>query len=145
MVVAELLEAVVGWAEMETSIVGVALVGSHARDAARPDSDVDLVVLVRNPQKFLADTAWLEQFGSVVSCETEDWGRVTSLRVFYGEGLEVEFGLTIPDWAELPVDVGTRRVVSDGMRVLYDPEGILKALEKAVGSTPWRARVVPEQ
>lgn len=132
--VSALLRGAVAWAEGEPDVVGVALVGSHARGSARPDSDVDLVILARDPQPYLRDTRWPQRFGPVASCEPEDWGRVTSLRVLYEGGLEVEFGLTTPEWAELPVDAGTRRVVRDGMRVLHDPAGLLARLARAVDS-----------
>ena len=130
--VEKLVQEVVAWAEKERGLVGVALVGSHARGAARPDSDVDLMLLSPNPQPYLEDRDWLERFGPVTAVETEDWGPVTSLRTFYEGGLEVEFGLSTPAWASIPVDAGTRRVVSDGLRVLYDPEGIFQRLQREV-------------
>lgn len=132
MFVSELLGNVVSWAAEDASVVGVALVGSHARGVARSDSDVDLVILTLDLRPYLEDTGWLERFGTVTSCKTEDWGPVTSLRVFFEGGLEVEFGLTTTVWAELPVDAGTRRVVSAGMRVLYDSEDVLGRLQQAV-------------
>ena len=132
MFVSELLGNVVRWAAEDASVVGVALVGSHARGVARSDSDVDLVILTLDLRPYLENTGWLERFGTVTSCKTEDWGPATSLRVFFESGLEVEFGLTTTVWAELPVDVGTRRVVSDGMRVLYDSEDILGRLQQVV-------------
>lgn len=46
------------------------------------------------------------------------------MRAFYDSGLEVEYGFATPDWAALPLDAGTRRAVADGVKVLYDPEGI---------------------
>jgi hypothetical protein len=52
--------------------------------------------------------------------EREDWGRVTSLRVWYADGLEVEFGIADRSWASAPLDVGTRRVIEDGLVVLFD-------------------------
>lgn len=128
----KLMQSVVAWAEKERGIVGVALVGSHARGAARPDSDVDLMLLSPNPQPYLEDRGWLERFGPVTAVEAEDWGPVTSLRTVYEGGPEVEFGLSTPAWASIPVDAGTRRVVADGLRVLYDPEGVLKRLHLEV-------------
>lgn len=130
--VQSLLDAVVSWARGRASIRGVALVGSHAREDARPASDVDLVILALRPRELLKDTAWPGTFGQVVSVEQEDWGRVTSLRVTYRHGPEVEFGLTTPDWARVPVDAGTRRVAADGMIVLHDPDGVLARLCAAV-------------
>jgi hypothetical protein len=57
---------------------------------------------------------------------------VTSLRVHYTESFEVEFGLTTRAWAGLPVDPGTQDVVSHGMRILWDREGLLTRLQEAV-------------
>ena len=54
-------------------------------------------------------------------------------RVFYSEGLEVEFDLTNTEWASTnPVDDGTKRVVTDGMKILVDKNGLLKKLLEAV-------------
>jgi hypothetical protein len=39
-------------------------------------------------------------------------------------------GITALAWASTdPVDEGTRRVVTDGLRVLYDPEDIFAGLQ----------------
>ena len=120
------------WAANEPAISGVALVGSHARGDARPDSDIDLVLLCVNPQAWLRDASWIHRFGEVAGRQTEDWGRVTSLRVYYRSGLEVEFGLTTPAWAELPVDSGTRDVVLNGIRILLDRDQALARLQDAI-------------
>ncbi len=47
-------------------------------------------------------------------------GRVTSLRVWYADGLEVEFAIADRAWASAPLDAGTRRVIEDGCVVLFD-------------------------
>src|SRR5262245_54321986 len=93
-VVADFLERVTAWAAHQPTIAAVALIGSYARGEARPDSDLDLVLLCEAPHAFVADTSWIHCFGEVRTCHTEDWGRVTSLRVHYTESFEVEFGLT---------------------------------------------------
>src|SRR4029434_5515360 len=80
----------------------------------------------------LAHTAWIHHFGAVARCHTEAWGVVTSLRVHYTESFEVEFGLTTRAWAGLPVDPGTQDVVSHGMRILWDREGLLARLHDGV-------------
>jgi hypothetical protein len=59
-------------------------------------------------------------------------GPLTERRLQLEGGLEVEVGLTEPAWAATdPVDPGTRRVVTDGMRILHDPDGRLAALAAA--------------
>lgn len=131
--VSDLIGRVVEWAGRQPRISGVALVGSHARGTAGPDSDVDLVIPCRSPDTFLRDPGWIQHFGAVERYHTEAWGRVTSLRVFYTQGIEVEFGFTTPDWAALPVDPGTRRVVADGLRILWDTDGRLARLLQTSG------------
>jgi len=133
--VSEFLNSVTEWAQNQPSISGVALVGSHARGEARPDSDIDLVLLCADPQAFLSDASWIERFGDVETCQTEDWGMVTSVRVHYRDGLEVEFGMTTPEWAELPVDPGTKSVVLNGLRILMDRDGRLSRLQDAVAAS----------
>jgi hypothetical protein len=98
---------------------------------------VDLVVLCDEPDCLLTDRAWLGVFGEAAAVSVEDWGAVTSLRVRYAGGLEVEWGLGRPSWAATtPLDAGTARVVADGFRPLYDPEGLLAALLAATGRRP---------
>jgi predicted nucleotidyltransferase len=130
--ISDFLDRVTDWAAHQPTIAAVALVGSYARGAARPDSDIDLVLLCEEPYTFLAHTSWIHHVGAVERCHTAAWGVVTSLRVYYTEGLEVEFGMTTLAWAGLPVDPGTQDVVSHGMRILWDREGLLARLQEAV-------------
>jgi predicted nucleotidyltransferase len=126
----ELLDAVAAWAAGDSRIAAVALVGSVARGTARPDSDLDLLVLSDAAHALLADPAWLDRFGRPSRYVLESWGVVTALRVWYAEGPEVEFGLTTPRWAARPMDPGTRQVVEGGLRVVFDREGLLRGLSR---------------
>ena len=118
------------WASVRPDIEAVALVGSYARGTATEGSDVDLIILTSDVDRYLSDRSWVSLFGEAAECREEDYGRVTSVRAFYGSGLEVEFGLTTPDWAEAPIDTGTLRVLTDWMEVLYDPRGILAGMQE---------------
>ena len=101
------------------------MVGSYARSAARDDSDIDLVILSELPQRYLGDTAWIERFGQVGKYQIEDYGKLTSLRVWYLDGTEVEYGITTLDWVALPLDEGTQQVISDGILVLFERSPLL--------------------
>jgi predicted nucleotidyltransferase len=127
------LDQVVHWAEVREDIQAVALVGSYARGAAKPSSDIDLVLLVHQPAIYLAITDWIHQFGTPERQAVEDYGKLTSLRVWYVEGYEVEYGLTTPDWATPPLDAGSERVIVDGMQVLYERYPLL---------SPWLKRLL---
>lgn len=117
------LRAVTEWASAHPAVLAAGLVGSHARGTARPDSDVDLILIVSDPPLFFASAEWINRFGPVRAFQDEDWGRLRSRRVHYATGLEVEFGFAGDDWADThPVDPGTKHVVAEGLRRLYDPE-----------------------
>jgi hypothetical protein len=129
-----ILEAVLAWAASHDAIRAVALVGSRARDAARPDSDIDLVLLVADPETFRADASWLDAIdwkstGVRPTIKRDaQYGVLWSRHVRVDDGSEVEFGFAPLSWADCdPPDSGTRRVISEGCRVLYDPDAILAA------------------
>ena len=111
---------------------GAAIAGSYARAEQKPDSDIDAVVFCLDPQKYLINRSWVKQFGEVEKVMPERWGPVHTLRAFFKSGLEIEFNFCTLDWAEIPADSGTHRVVSDGFEILYDPTGQLLRLKNEV-------------
>jgi predicted nucleotidyltransferase len=121
----QFLKEFTDWARSQPDIRAVGLVGSYARGAATPESDVDLVLLARQPGQYLNNTGWARRFGPIRDQRVEDYGRLTSLRVWYADGLEVEYGLTDLTWAAPPLDAGTARVIADGLRVLFEREPLL--------------------
>lgn len=127
-----LLRLAAAWAAGRPDVRALALVGSWARGEARPDSDVDLVLLTDRPARFVGADGWAAELGGRV-VRTAPWGAVTERRVALPSGLEVDVGVAEPGWASAdPVDPGTRAVVSDGMRALHDPDGLLATLAAAV-------------
>jgi len=119
------LSDLVTWAGRQPGVGALALLGSHARGTAGPDSDIDILLLLDDPPAFLADTGWVRAFGEPLRQEVEQWGKVTSLRVWYADGREVEYGLAGLDWGSDPADEGDMRVIRDGMQVLYEREARL--------------------
>ena len=119
------MKAVTSWAENQIDIVSVALVGSRARGNARSDSDVDFVIQCQRPARYLQDLIWISEFGVAQSVSIEDWGLVQSIRVFYANGPEVEYGITSSEWVTFPLDEGTISVLRDGVLILLDRNGSL--------------------
>jgi predicted nucleotidyltransferase len=116
----DFLDRFMAWASAQSDVQAVALVGSYARAAARDDSDIDLVILSDQPEKYLEDLVWVEQFGEIEKHQTEDYGKLTSVRVWYEDNFEVEYGFTTPDWAAQPLEPGTEKVIKGGMLVLFE-------------------------
>ncbi|MDX3246914.1 nucleotidyltransferase domain-containing protein [Streptomyces sp. ME18-1-4] len=128
----QVVDRVTRWCENRSDVAGLLLVGSCARGAARPDSDVDLVLLSTATDRYAADDAWAGELSLGELVRVQEWGPITEWRHVTASGLEVEVGVGSPDWARAdPVDDGTRRVVTDGARLLYDPAGILQELIQA--------------
>lgn len=134
----DFIEDFMRWSRKRADIRAVALVGSYARGEATDSSDVDLVIIANDPQKYLTNTEWLRVFGVVITQEVEEYGKLASLRVWYESGLEIEYGFTTRAWAQTPLDEGTKRVVDDGMRVLFEKETLLSPHETPARSSSRR-------
>jgi predicted nucleotidyltransferase len=124
-VFADFVDTFVSWASSQQDIEGIALVGSYARGTARGDSDIDFVILTGEPEKYLESTLWAERFGKFEKQQVEDYGMLTSLRIWHLGGFEVEYGFTTPAWAAFPLDAGTREVINSGMIVLFERGNLL--------------------
>jgi len=117
------------WATKRKDIRAAALVGSYAKNAATASSDVDLVIITEKPQRYFSNTDWVRIFGVVITKAVENYGKLTSLRVWYESGLEVEYGFTTREWANTPLDKGTKQVIDDSLRVLFEKEVLLSPHE----------------
>ena len=126
--VERLLDEITAWASHQTQILVAALVGSHARGCASPESDIDLILITSHPQVLLNTLEWIHLFGQAEKHQIENYGRLISIRVWYAEGHEVEFGITDERWADIPIDSGTQHVISDGMQILFERDELLSRL-----------------
>ena len=132
-VVIALQDRVLARAEADQGIAAVAMVGSYARGTPSIASDVDFVVIVDDPARYVADPSAFSDPPLGEHIATRHWGHLTELRHRTPQGLEVDLGVVGPAWANTdPVDDGTARVVRDGIEVLYDPAGVLAAVVAAV-------------
>lgn len=120
------------WAAGRPDVVAVGLAGSQARGTARPDSDVDLVVVTRDRDGYLG---WPGAGPGWTDLRTRRWGPLLERRFRLPGGPVVEVGFVPESWADVPADPGTARVVGDGLVVLHDPAGVLARLV-AAGNPP---------
>ncbi len=129
-----LLTHFVRWATTQERIVAVALIGSYAREQARPDSDIDLMVITVEPGYYRQAQHWPEELGwEVAQQHDKDYGLVWSRHLLLKDGREIEVCFGSPDWAATgPVDKGTRYVATRGFWILYDPSGLLNRLREAL-------------
>lgn len=130
----EAISIATSWASAQAPVTGLALVGSYAYGRPKMASDVDLVVLTSVPGLYVCGLSWIEAlYPGAHLIRTTIWGPVTELRLRLKTGLQVEVGITRPAWADVPLDPGTARVLSDGCRILYDSEGLLESALRSLG------------
>ncbi len=160
------------WGEVEDDVRGVILFGSRAR-APRPAdrwSDVDLLVVCRNPAARLGSTDWLEQLGEVrisfLEINPVDGER--ERRVLFASGLDVDlnfvqarrlrllsFALGPARWLVAPslrreAHAGAQAlatIMRPGFRILLDKDGVLEqevALALRQPPPPPRERALEE-
>ncbi len=89
-------------------------------------------MVCKRPQEYVAHANWVLEFGRVHGRRLEHDGSVTSIRVWYEDGLEVEFGIAGEDWAASPLDPGTRQVIAGGMIILCEQDRLLSRLQAEI-------------
>ena len=104
----------------EANIQSAIVVGSYANGTHTPTSDLDLCIIATDKEQMLAHHDFVKQFGAIEREQRESYGACTSIRVWYKEGPEVEFGIVAPSWLDVPLDDSTRQVLRGGYQVLVD-------------------------
>lgn len=141
-----IVNAVTAWAIERDDIRAMALAGSWARDASRQDSDVDVVILTDRAADYRRRRTWLTEIDfagagyRIQSSASAVYGVVWSRHIRLLPTAEVELTFAHCSWARTdPIDRGTRRVVSDALRIVFDKDGRLAKLVAAVMSPSGRS------
>jgi len=159
------MERFVTWAEAQPDIGTAFVIGSRARTTRPADewSDLDLVVTVDKPERYLFETDWLGEIGNPWVTFVEGTGDERERRVLFEGGLDVDFALLerkkirllarllrirerfpalfrlLPRRAAQQVTQG-RAAFSDvarrGTRVLLDKDGIVEHLLRVTAEGP---------
>lgn len=116
----------------EPYIESVIMVGSYARGTNTPNSDLDLCIITTNKKEMVHKSDFIGKFGEYEKIQTEYYGPCTSIRVWYKNGPEVEFGIVEPSWISLPLDSGTYQVLCGGYKVIVDKSGYFKELRNEI-------------
>lgn len=111
--------------DIESAII----VGSYARGTNKEDSDLDVIIITSDKQEMIGNQDFVREFGEVYKKQMEYYGACTSVRVWYKDGREVEFGIVEPSWISKPLDAGTYKVLCDGYKVLIDKKGYFDSLD----------------
>ena len=126
----DFIEDFMRWATKRKDIRAAALVGSYAREELDKDlSDVDLVIITETPQKYISNTEWARVFGKPITKKVEKYGKLTSMRIWYENGLEIEYGFTTREWTTTLKKDDLKRIKEDGLRVLFEKEVLLSPYE----------------
>ena len=134
-----LLDRIVAWGQTEGGVQACLLLGSRARSDRPADewSETDLILVMEDPEGFLADPAWPVRFGSVAITFLED--TMVSLRerrVLYSDGTDLD---VVPMTRERMVrhldDSHALLALGRGHRVLVDKIGIFAGLDDRIETT----------
>jgi len=109
--------------------------GSWARGNARPDSDLDILIIARDPDRLRRRQEWIGELKfrdadfRYLSHKTARYGAVWSAHIQLEPAAEVELGLAGESWASTsPIDSGTRHIVNDAFKIVVDKDGRLERL-----------------
>ena len=135
------IDAIGAWAIRRDDIRAMALVGSWARGNPHRASDIDVLLLTDNADEYRPRRTWLCEIDfrsagyRLHSTKTTFYGVVWSRHVYLRPTAELELTFADCSWAETePVDEGTRRVVKDAIRIIFDRDGSLARCIHAVKS-----------
>jgi predicted nucleotidyltransferase len=81
----DMVDRVTRWAVDRHDTVGLLLAGSCARNAARPDSDIDFVLLTSDETHYV-DNAWACELELGEPTRTQSWGTITERRFVTASG-----------------------------------------------------------
>ena len=134
-----IVNAVSDWAIEREDIRAMALVGSWARGNPHQASDIDLLLLsdraheYRRRQKWSAEIDFRDAGYRPRSSESVTYGVVWSRHIHLLPTAEVELTFAKCSWARAdPVDGGTRSVVEDAFRIIFDKDVLLTNLVDTV-------------
>lgn len=132
----QLEQSFVAWAEAEPGVRAATIIGSRARTDHPADewADLDILLFVDDTERFVADSAWPEQIGTVwlTFVERTPDGQGWERRVLFAGGVDVDFALNPAEGLRQMLAHGIPPIIAGvmrrGYRVLVDKDGLLAAI-----------------
>ncbi|WP_210367275.1 aminoglycoside 6-adenylyltransferase [Bacillus sp. REN3] len=144
----DLVSRFVSWAQEQEEIEAAIIIGSRARSELPADewSDLDIIVLTGQPEKYIYSEEWLEEIHpySITFLEKTTIGDGIERRVMFDPYLDVDFALLSPDdFSHQIKDEEVQQLFKKGYRILFDKTGVtdLIKLQSVLPST----RPLPSQ
>jgi aminoglycoside 6-adenylyltransferase len=131
--------AIADWARERADVKAAVVVGSQARADVPADrwSDLDVILLVDDPEPYAADATWVEEFGRPVLTfleETPVSGQCER-RVLYEDGEDVDLPLfPLSALERLDESENAAHLLARGFRVLVDEIGLAERLARAASN-----------
>lgn len=129
----ELIEKIISWAKASDDVKSVFIVGSRARVDHPADeySDLDLFMVVTNPEYYISSTQWLKSISNywMSFVEKTTIGGGKERRVLFENALDVDFAIFSEKGFEQIIENDeVQAVFKRGIRVLIDKSGLAKNL-----------------
>lgn len=139
-----LIDTFISWAETQGDIRAAAIVGSRARMDRPADawSDLDLVVIVTDPHRYLSTTDWLTHIAvpHLTFLEPTAVGKLTERRVLFDGARDVDFIFVptamISDLLNQGLDDAIALLFQRGVNLLFDKDDNFRALLSNVPPRP---------
>ena len=135
-----LLDKFVRWAGAEEDVRAAAVIGSRARTGDHPAdefSDLDIVIVVADPQRYMAAAGWVEAIGVpwLAFVESPDGGQTMERRVLFEGGMDVDFAFMpldpVRDMLKTGISPDMADMIRRGARVVVDKDGLAAQLQAA--------------
>ncbi|EAR09934.1 GNAT family N-acetyltransferase [Reinekea blandensis] len=121
------------WVNANPDISAAAMVGSYVRGLRPTEPDIDIALISQEPTVYIETHTWLQAlFSSASNVDVSATHNLVSVR-FQLDDLQVELNFGDIGWARFPASASTASVVSAGLTILTDPQGLLSDLQQAVG------------
>jgi len=132
--------AVADWAQEREDVRAAIVVGSQARTDVPADrfSDLDVILIVDDPEPYAESAAWVSEFGTPALTFLEDTPpRQRERRVLYKTGEDVDFPLfPLSTLDRLGQSANAAALLARGYRVLVDKIGLEERLRDVVDLAP---------